>query len=545
VQRTSSARKPRGRIRAATTVPTPFLEIVGRHPRGPVSSCDSEAERLAVAVGELRAKTPELSAAAGLRAWQKASLATLTLGLSVGALVEPKRTIVLLLAVMAIPFLMAASLRLAALWLVFARKPVAAPPRALSRGQLPTYSVLVPLFREGSVVPHLLQALRDIDYPCDKMDVLLIVESIDQETQTALADAPLAPHMRVVVVPDGQPRTKPRALQYALQLTRGEYIVVFDAEDAPEPDQLRRAAAVLRHSDDRLGCLQAQLNIYNSDVSWLTRQFTIEYTALFDCILPALQRLGLPVPLGGTSNHFKRSVLDSVGGWDPYNVTEDADLGIRLARQGWLVGVLPSTTWEEAPPTFGVWLGQRTRWLKGWMQTYLVHMREPRRLMREFGTRRFFGFQVLMGGLILSALVHPWFYAFLAFDLRHGFVFDVPESFLARTLLAIGLFNLVVGYVSAIALGTIAAARRGRRELALYAALMPVYWLAISIAAYRALLQLVTAPYYWEKTPHSVSKPNAALRPVGSAQSAATVQGLAPLAVLRKTVRRFERGSLF
>ena len=235
----------------------------------------------------------------------------------------------------------------------------------------------------------------------------------------------------------------------------------------------------------------------------LTRQFTIEYTALFDCLLPTLERFDLPVPLGGTSNHFPRAVLDAVGGWDPHNVTEDADLGIRLARAGWHVGMLSSTTWEEAPPTLRIWLGQRMRWLKGWMQTYLVHMRSPRRLWRELGPKRFLGLQVLMGGLILSSLVHPWFYALLALDLWEGRLIGVPHTLAGESLLWLGVFNLVAGYVSAIALGSVAAARRGRLGLAAHAALMPLYWLAISYAAYRALFQLVTAPYYWEKTEHT------------------------------------------
>jgi cellulose synthase/poly-beta-1,6-N-acetylglucosamine synthase-like glycosyltransferase len=363
--------------------------------------------------------------------------------------------------------------------------------------------VLVPLYREASVVPHLVAALTAIDYPAARLEILLVLEAIDTETQDVVRAAALPRHMRVLVVPDGDPRTKPRAIQYALQFTRGDYIVVYDAEDMPEPDQLRRALTALMAEPGRLGCLQARLNIYNSRASWLTRQFTIEYTALFDCILPTLERFELPVPLGGTSNHFRRDVLDAVGGWDPYNVTEDADLGIRLARAGWHVGILGSTTWEEAPPTFRIWLGQRKRWLKGWMQTYLVHMREPRRLWRELGAKRFLGLQVLMGGLILSSLVHPWFYGLLALDLWEGRVLGVSHSLAGETLLWLGAFNLVAGYVSAIALGGVAAARRGRIGLALHAALMPVYWLAISYAAYLALLQLVTAPYYWEKTEHT------------------------------------------
>jgi cellulose synthase/poly-beta-1,6-N-acetylglucosamine synthase-like glycosyltransferase len=457
------------------------------------------------AVHGLATRHPELSAATRLWGWQKAALAGLALGVGGGALLAPETTLGVLFAVMAVPFLCVVVLRSAALWNLLAppAPAVEPPPVRIDAELLPLYSVLVPLYREASVVPHLVAALTAIDYPAARLEILLVLEAIDTETQNVVRAAALPRHMRVLVVPDGDPRTKPRAIQYALQFTRGDYIVVYDAEDMPEPDQLRRALAALMAEPGRLGCLQARLNIYNSRASWLTRQFTIEYTALFDCILPTLERFELPVPLGGTSNHFRRDVLDAVGGWDPYNVTEDADLGIRLARAGWHVGILGSTTWEEAPPTFRIWLGQRRRWLKGWMQTYLVHMREPRRLWRELGAKRFLGLQVLMGGLILSSLVHPWFYGLLALDLCEGRVLGVSHSLAGETLLWLGAFNLVAGYVSAIALGGVAAARRGRIGLALHAALMPVYWLAISYAAYLALLQLVTAPYYWEKTEHT------------------------------------------
>jgi cellulose synthase/poly-beta-1,6-N-acetylglucosamine synthase-like glycosyltransferase len=461
-------------------------------------------DRLHLAVRGLATQSPELSAATGLPLWQKGALGGLAAATLVGAILAPEATLVALLAVMAVPFLLVAALRVVALWHLLGNAPPLPGYEAKkgADGPLPLYTVLVPLYREAAVVPHLLRALERIDYPHDRLEVVLIVESVDGETQTALAQAALAHHMRVLVVPDGRPRTKPRACQYALQFARGDYVVVYDAEDVPEPDQLRRALAALRAEPDRLGCLQAQLNIYNSRTSWLTRQFTIEYTALFDAILPTLEQLKLPVPLGGTSNHFPRAVLDAVGGWDPYNVTEDADLGIRLARAGWRVGVLRSTTWEEAPPTFAVWRGQRTRWLKGWMQTYLVHMRSPRRLWRELGARRFLGLQVLMGGLILSALVHPWFYVLVALDLWHGRLLGIPDSLLGHSLLWIGVFNVIAGYISAIALGIVSAARRGCLGLAVHAALMPLYWLGISFAAYRALAQLVSAPYYWEKTEH-------------------------------------------
>lgn len=239
-----------------------------------------------------------------------------------------------------------------------------------------------------------------------------------------------------------------------------------------------------------------------------TRQFSIEYGALFRAILPVLERFGLPVPLGGTSNHFPRRVLDRAGGWDAFNVTEDADLGIRLARLGYRVRMLASTTWEEAPPTFRIWLHQRTRWLKGWMQTYLVHMRRPVSLWRELGAFRFLGFQILMGGMILSALVHPWFYIGLCYVIatEGGLPFaDAVQA--SNWLLALAVFNLLAGYVSAMLLGALAVGCRHDRidrvALAWSALAMPVYWLMISFAGYRALWQLATSPFVWEKTPHT------------------------------------------
>jgi cellulose synthase/poly-beta-1,6-N-acetylglucosamine synthase-like glycosyltransferase len=329
----------------------------------------ADADRLAEAVGALRLHSPELSAASGLWAWQRRALALSLALLGIGVALAPEATLIGLLAIMAVPFLCVVVLRSVALWQL--AHPLPKPPAAAaSPVPLPVYTVLVPLYREAGVVGDLLASLRALDYPAERLEVMLIVEATDGETRAVLACTQLDAHMQVLVVPEGAPRTKPRATQYALQFARGEYVVVYDAEDAPEPDQLRRALAALRAGGERLGCLQAQLNIYNSDATWFTRQFTVEYTALFDCILPTLERLRLPVPLGGTSNHFPRAVLDAVGGWDPYNVTEDADLGIRLARAGWHVGVLNSTTWEEAPPTFRIWKGQRTRWLKGWMQPH-------------------------------------------------------------------------------------------------------------------------------------------------------------------------------
>lgn len=475
------------------------------------------AERLDHAVNALRRSHPELSAAEPIWLWQKIMAVGLAVLVCAAAVLTPTAALPALLILLAPPFLCVTLLRSLALWNVATRrrKPNGAFYLQDASDPLPTYSVMVPLFREAAIVPDLVAALSALDYPRDRLEIFLILENVDHATQAAVRSTELPAHMSVLVVPDGEPRTKPRALNYALTFATGDYVVVYDAEDLPEPGQLRRAVAALT-SAPRLGCVQARLNIYNSDETWLTRQFTIEYTALFDCLLPTLERLRLPVPLGGTSNHFPRALLEEVGAWDPFNVTEDADLGIRLARRGWLVGVLDSTTWEEAPDTFKGWLSQRTRWLKGWMQTYMVHARQPVRTARELGFVRFAGMHILMGGLILSALVHPWFYALLALDGVCG-ILSAAEYALPPVFWWIGVFNLVSGYVTGVGLGCVAVAGRGRWRLAASALFMPLYWLLISAAAYRALAQLVTAPYRWEKTEHKARTPTSAASPASAA----------------------------
>jgi cellulose synthase/poly-beta-1,6-N-acetylglucosamine synthase-like glycosyltransferase len=281
---------------------------------------------------------------------------------------------------------------------------------------LPSYSVLVPLFREVAVLPDLVDALGRIDHPPAKLDCMLVLEASDRATITAARAIALPPFMRIVVVPDCAPRTKPKALNYALQLARGELVAVYDAEDVPDPGQLRAAVQAFAAGGQRVVCVQAELAIHNASDSWITRQFALEYAALFRGLLPALARLRLPIPLGGTSNHFRRSFLDASGGWDPHNVTEDADLGIRIARRGGLVATIRSVTWEEAPSRLQPWIRQRTRWLKGWLQTYLVHMRNAAKL-RELGLVSFLAFQALMGGILLSCLLHPLFYIWMGWEL--------------------------------------------------------------------------------------------------------------------------------
>ncbi len=458
--------------------------------------------RLNRAIHLLARRHPDLSAVRRLTTWQACALGT-TVGLFGGAAwFAPATAIAGLMTLLTVAFTGVVLVRLVALVELIRRRADHEPQqRPLPDHDLPTYSVLVPIFEEASVLPGLIAALGQLDYPQAKLEILLVFEESDLATKAALLTLATPPTLRSVVVPDSQPQTKPKALNYAMHMAHGDMIVVFDAEDRPEPDQLRKAAAAFRDGPSDLACVQARLNIYNPRDSWFSRQFTVEYSALFDAILPALGRMGLPIPLGGTSNHFRRHVLTQVGGWDPYNVTEDADLGVRLARLGWRVAMLNSTTWEEAPISLGQWWKQRTRWLKGWMQTYLVHTRQPWRLWQDLGVRPTIGFHAYLGGLILSALVQPIFYALILARLLSDDVVEMPALLGGEGMWWLAVGNLVVGYAAAILVGVISVRQRHHR-LTLSAMLLPACWLLISLAAYRALWQLWRDPFRWEKTQH-------------------------------------------
>ena len=381
--------------------------------------------------------------------------------------------------------------------------------------ELPIYTLLVPLYREAHMLPSLIEALSRLDYPAAKLDIKIVLEASDHTTIETARALGLPGMFEIVVVPELHPRTKPKALNYALPLARGEYVVIYDAEDRPERGQLRQALHTFRTGPPNLAAVQARLGLYNASDNFLTRQFTIEYCALFDGLLPALDRLKLPIPLGGTSNHFRASALKWLMAWDPFNVTEDADLGIRLARNFYRCQMLRSTTYEEAPGRFMCWLRQRTRWLKGYMQTWLVHMRAPRALWRELGPRGFLAFQIMVGGTVLSALAHPWFYALACFDLATSGLLTRPESVFGWPFWLIAWFNLSVGYLASMGLGLLAVRRRGYVTLLRQIPLMPLYWLLISAAAYRALWQFMTARFEWEKTEHGLAVRGSGERRIG------------------------------
>ncbi|MBO0821367.1 MAG: glycosyltransferase, partial [Nocardiopsaceae bacterium] len=368
---------------------------------------------------------------------------------------------------------------------------------------LPLYTVLAPMFREANVLPQLAANLAALDYPVHKLDVLLLLEENDTETIEAAAGAGLPPWMTVILVPEGQPQTKPKACNVGLFFARGEHLVIYDAEDRPDPDQLKKAVVAFRRGGEKMVCVQAALNYWNVYENFLTRMFTAEYSFWFDYMLPGLDSLGLPIPLGGTSNHFRTKALRRLGGWDPFNVTEDADLGIRASALGYTVGVINSTTFEEANRKLGNWIRQRSRWIKGYMQTTLVHARAPWSLVKVCGFRQTAGFLLLIAGTPLSFLfVLPLWILFGASLLIRSPFFDLLYP---GWTLWIGLFNLLVGNALMVYVCMMGAFLRQRYGLVTWSLLNPVYWLCHSVASYKALWQLITRPHYWEKTTHGIS----------------------------------------
>ncbi len=372
-------------------------------------------------------------------------------------------------------------------------------PVLLSDDELPVYTVVAAVYKEAEVIGDLTRAFDAFDYPKSKLDVKIVVERRDLETLSRIVELRLPARYEVIVAPPGEPSTKPRALNIALSSARGELLAVYDAEDAPSPDQLRLAASRFA-AEKNLDCLQARLSVRNHDDSWLSMLFSHEYATLFDLVNPGLCALGLPVALGGTSNHFRVRSLESVGGWDEWNVAEDVDLGIRLARFGYRVDSLDSDTSEEAPHEFATWFRQRVRWQKGWMQTCIVHSRQPIRFVRDLRPRRAAAAVTLIAGAVVSALFWPAFAIGVCWRAVSSGAGGLTPW---REAADVFTYILALAGVWTIVIPTIVAARQRRLRVTPRAlALMAVYYLMVSAAAWAAIFDLATRPHYWAKTAH-------------------------------------------
>jgi cellulose synthase/poly-beta-1,6-N-acetylglucosamine synthase-like glycosyltransferase len=372
---------------------------------------------------------------------------------------------------------------------------------------LPSYTILVPCYHEANVLPEVLARIEALDYPRSKKQVLVLLEEDDDETIAKAKALRPADNVRIVILPDGAPRTKPRGCNVGLLLARGEYLVIYDAEDRPEPSQLREVVEKFRAEPDDVVCLQARLNYFNADQNFLTRMFTLEYSMWFDYMLVGVDALGLPMPLGGTSNHFRTDRLRELGGWDPYNVTEDADLGIRCKAHGYRVGTVQTTTWEEACSVTWPWVRQRTRWIKGFMVTTAVHTRSVRQLYRTTGWRGVAGLYFFIGATPATFLINP---LVVALGLYGIFGLPLSNYHVTDYITAMNTFSLVFGTLAMVAITMYTARRRKQWKLLGYAFLNPVYWMLHSTAAWRALYQLIRKPSEWEKTPHGLADPASA-----------------------------------
>ena len=393
--------------------------------------------------------------------------------------------------------------------------------KSIKDEELPLYSIFIPLYKEAESLPQILKNIAKLDYPQDKLDVKIILEEEDGETIQAAKELGLladdtkkgegeskaanvpGKSFEAIIVPRADIKTKPRACNFALKRASGEFCVIYDAEDNPDPDQLKKVICAFRQLEEKYICVQAKLNYYNPTQNILTKWFTLEYYFWFDYYLPGLVGINAPLPLGGTSNHFRTEPLREIGGWDPYNVTEDADLGMRIYRHKLKTAVIDSYTLEEANSELWNWIRQRSRWQKGYAQTFLVYMRYPLKLLREIGIGSFLLFQLTFGGNFYLPLVNPLLWsvtiATFVFKGSFSFLFLYPVSILC-------LFNLVVGNSIYIIIHLYAAIKTRKYSLIPYALFIPLYWVLISIACWKGTIQLITRPFYWEKTTHAIYK---------------------------------------
>jgi cellulose synthase/poly-beta-1,6-N-acetylglucosamine synthase-like glycosyltransferase len=380
--------------------------------------------------------------------------------------------------------------------------------------QLPVYTILVPVYREKEVIKSLIKHIQDIDYPQYKLDVCILIEKDDVETIETVKSMNLPGNYRAMIVPHCEPKTKPKACNYGLIRAKGKYVVIYDAEDRPEPDQLKKVYLSYKKLPDEFVCVQAKLNYFNSGQNVLTKWFTQEYSMWFELLLVGIMQIKTPIPLGGTSNHFKVDFLRKVGAWDPFNVTEDADLGVRLFKNGYKTAVVDSRTWEEANSRLGNWIRQRSRWIKGYMQTWLVHMRHPAKLYKSLGFEGFIGYQAMVLGTPLLPIVNPffwfmliWWYATKALWIRDLF----PGIFYYMAAFQFFFGNFMFIYTNTVGMYWVIRDCALKKKqpfsygLIKYALLTPIYWILMSIAAYKALFQLIKNPFYWEKTDHGLT----------------------------------------
>src|SRR6266568_2268138 len=394
---------------------------------------------------------------------------------------------------------------------------------------LPVFTILLPNVKEKRhVLQALLESMAALVYPKDKLQVLLLVEHWDIPTQQLFGLAGgmaeeeqlrLPPYARVVLSLPGAPGTKPSACDFGLFHARGQYTVIFDSEDSPDPQMLLKAVRDFRNAPPRVACLQARLLFWNvlpvrlrSPRDWLaafvTRMYFVEYAVHFEFVLRGMARLGLVPPLGGTSNIFITRVLREiaistdklvaggiprevaemmVGAWDPWCVAEDADIAGWLARSGHLVEMITdSWTLEEAPVSPSKAARQRARWGKGYAQAGAVQSRRPVRAARQMGIRP----------LIAYFVTHS---AFI-------------QGLFPATVFYLGALTAVIGNFILFYLQVAACLRDSEPGLVKYMLALAPWWLFTSYSMWKGIIELFIPRlrFHWHVTEHGIVDPETA-----------------------------------
>ncbi|MGE0217234.1 glycosyltransferase [Mycolicibacterium sp.] len=471
---------------------------------------DSEADRqyaLRRAIDGLREDDPVASASIAVVGWQRVLLWSLLVLVIACAVLDHKATAVFLIGVCTAGYLLTMADRVMIFRQGLASRAIDVSDeraRAIPDDELPPYTILVPAYNEPEVVGDLIGAMANLEYPADKLQVLLLLEADDEVTIAAAEECAESDAITILLVPPAEPRTKPKACNYGLYFSTGDIVTIFDAEDLPEPLQLRRVVAAFRELPDDVACVQAKLVYHNGHQNILTGWFTAEYGLWFGYLLPGMMGSTSPIPLGGTSNHLRRDVLDQIGSWDPFNVTEDADLGLRIASRGYRTAVIDSQTLEEANSDPINWIRQRSRWYKGYLQTWLVHIRRPVRLYRTIGLRSFVRFNLVLAGTPIIAVLN------LAFWLITVVWFlgqpTLVEELFPWYIYFPALIALVLGNAATLYMNMISLREDDRSDLLVAALTVPVFWLMMSIAAAKGCYQMLRNPSYWEKTFHGLAE---------------------------------------
>lgn len=459
------------------------------------------------AVNRLREEDPIRSASVAVVRWQRVLLWTALLVTIAFALWNPLQTAVVLIALSTLGYVLTMIDRVLIFRQGLAYRAIVISDeeaRATPDSRLPRYTILVPAYDEPDVVGDLLAAMGRLEYPADKMEVLLLLEADDEVTITAAENYESSESVTIVLVPPAEPRTKPKACNYGLEFATGEIITIYDAEDLPEPLQLRRTVAAFAKLPPEVVCLQSKLAYHNAHQNLLTGWFTAEYNLWFGYLLPGLMRSKSPIPLGGTSNHLRREVLDEIGAWDPFNVTEDADLGLRIHALGYRTAVLDSVTMEEANSDPINWIRQRSRWYKGYLQTWLVHIRRPVQMWRSVGPRAFVRLTLILAGTPIIAVLNLlfWFITILWFLGQPAVVGDVFPWFVYFP----SLVALIVGNGITLYMNLLALREDDRADLIVPALTVSAFFVMMSIAAAKGMYQLIRNPSYWEKTFHGLAQ---------------------------------------